>query len=113
MPIPADQMARAAALLVAREDKVPPEVRDMLKLCHRTEGNSILLFEFRSSLMRPGPWHEEMVAKFTYVKNRKCWRLFWMRSDLKWHSYHGLPVARTFGELFHEVDTDPLCCFFG
>ncbi len=113
MPIPADQMTRATALLLQREDAVPTEVRDQLKLCHRTEGNSIVLFEFRVSFSRPEQWHEEPVAKFTYVQSRNRWRLFWMDSSLKWKGYTKLSQAGTFEELFHEVVTDPLNFFWG
>ena len=113
MPIPAEQIAEAAALLQVREDKVPLHVRDKVKLCHRTEGNSIILFEFRKSLMKADHWHEVPIAKFKYIQSRGCWQLFWMTRALEWRRYNELPEAATFKELFQEVEADPLCCFWG
>jgi hypothetical protein len=113
MPIPEDRMARATELLLRREDEVPAELRDRMKLCHRTEGNSIILFEFRTSFSRPGQWHEEPVAKFKYVQSRDRWRLYWMNRTLRWLTYQELPEAASFEELFNEVDADPVGCFFG
>jgi len=113
MPIPADQMVLATELLQSRDDVVPIEVREMVKLCHRTEGNSIVMFHFRNSIMRPGHRHEESVAKFTYVQSRNRWRLYWMDSSLKWIGYPNLPEAGSFEELFRKVEADPLCSFWG
>jgi hypothetical protein len=113
MPIPEDQLATANALLRRREDAIPLEVRDRVKVCHRTEGNSIVLFEFRQRLRRPGEWHEEPVAKFKYIQNKERWRLYWMNRNLKWVTYLELPEASSFQELFEEVETDPCGCFWG
>ena len=86
-------------------------VREQIKLCHRTEENSIILFNFRASMMRPGEWHEEEIAKFTYVQSTGRWKLFWMPSFMKWVKYSKLPEAGSFEELFLEVEADPICCF--
>src|SRR5437879_159425 len=99
MPIPETLMATATARLQRREDSVTIEIRDKVKLCHRTEGNSIILFEFRISLGRGGEWHEEPIAKFTYVQSRDRWRLHWMDRTLKWQPYDNLREAGTFEEL--------------
>lgn len=53
------------------------------------------------------------MAKATYVRTRKHWGVFWMRRDLKWHSYDPQPVVETIEEFLEIVDRDQLCCSFG
>ena len=103
----------ATRLLHVLEDRVPPEVRDQLKICHRTEGNSIVLFGYRPRYLKPDEWIEHPYAKFTYVAKTGRWKLFWMPSTMRWRTYHGLPEAATFQAAFDELEADPLCCFFG
>jgi hypothetical protein len=53
------------------------------------------------------------IAKFKYVRSTKRWNLYWMRQDLKWHSYEPLPDSATIEKLVAEVDRDPYGAFFG
>lgn len=57
--------------------------------------------------------HELPVAKATFVKARKVWRLYWQRQDLKWHGYEPLPEVRSIEEVVAEIDVDPYACFWG
>lgn len=55
------------------------------------------------------PFFEEC-AKIQYVRSRNIWKLYWKRSDLKWHGYG---ECRSFEEAIEEVDRDADGCFFG
>jgi hypothetical protein len=56
---------------------------------------------------------EHPIAKATYNKSKRLWRVFWMRADLKWHSYQPIPAVASIEEFLAVVDEDPDCCFFG
>jgi hypothetical protein len=71
------------------------------------------IFEVRSRFSAPGETYEASVARATYVRTRDRWRVFWKRSDLKWHRYDPQPEVRTFPEFLSLVDRDPYACFFG
>jgi len=53
------------------------------------------------------------VAKATYVRTVRGWRVFWLRQDMKWHSYKPLPVVATIDEFVALVQEDRDGCFFG
>ncbi|MDD2763927.1 MAG: DUF3024 domain-containing protein [Opitutaceae bacterium] len=71
----------------------PPEVRDRLDFHADISGSDLIVVEVRPSFSDPSRKIEHPVAKAKWVEARKVWRLFWMRSDLKWHSYTPKPEA--------------------
>ena len=91
-----------------------PHIRPELDFGYRIQGQSIELFEIRP-VWRGAPREkkEHPFAKATYVRSAGVWRVFWMRADLKWHSY---PWATTVGSVEHFlklVADDKHACFFG
>ena len=91
----------------------PPHIRPKLDIGFRIQGQSIEIFEIRPAWKRADEILEHSVAKATFVRTRDVWKVFWMRADLKWHSY---PPAATVGsvEKFLDlVETDPHACFWG
>jgi hypothetical protein len=53
------------------------------------------------------------VAKFRWIEKRRKWQLHCQFRDLKWHRYDPHPSARTFEELFAEVEADRTGIFWG
>jgi len=53
------------------------------------------------------------VAKATYVRTRGVWRVFWKRSDLKWHGYEPRPEVKSIDDFAALVADDEHGCFFG
>ncbi len=101
---------RLAAFCDAR---VPPSVRDKVRLGFRIKGGEVLLFEERPAFHPPHEWEAMPVAKFKYVGTQRLWRLYCQHRDLRWHAYEALPAAQTFGKLLDEVATDPTGIFWG
>lgn len=92
----------------------PPEnIRDKADLGFRIKGQHVEIFEIRPIWDDPSQIVEESVAKATYVKSKKCWKIYWMRADLKWHRYDPVPEVEDIEEFFHIVDDDEFCCFWG
>ncbi len=52
----------------------------------------------------------EKCVKIQCIKSRNIWKLYWMRSDLKWHGYDEYPSLEA---AIKEIDKDPDGCFFG
>jgi hypothetical protein len=90
-----------------------PHIRPNLDLSYRLVGQSIEIFEIRPIWNKPKEKIEIPIAKATYVKSRQCWRVFWQRSDLKWHSYQPNPEVRLVEDFLALVDQDEHGCFFG
>ena len=91
----------------------PPDLRQELDLGFRLEGPSLELFEIRPVWNDPNRYMESPVAKATFVKARKVWRVFWHRADMKWHGYPPCPEVRSVEEFLSLVDLDENHCFWG
>jgi hypothetical protein len=114
MPLSETQRAEVNRRLNAfREARVPPAVRDKVRVGFRVARTGVILFEERPLFGRPHEWHEQKVAKFRYVGTRKLWHLYCQHRDLRWHSYENLPAAPSFKRLLDEVAADPTGIFWG
>jgi len=92
----------------------PARLREKLDLSYRVSGQSVEIFEVRPSFGgAPGERIEIPVAKATYVRTVRRWRVFWMRQDMKWHSYQPTPDVATIDEFVALVNEDRNSCFFG
>lgn len=90
-----------------------PEIRKQLDLGFRISNQSFEIFEIRPQFDNPKEIINSPVAKATYVKSKKVWKLYWMRADMKWHSYQPFPVSGSLEEIVKIIDKDEYCCFWG
>ncbi|MBZ9556777.1 MULTISPECIES: DUF3024 domain-containing protein [unclassified Modicisalibacter] len=108
----AKKIERAASEFL--EDQRPPvEIRAKLDLAVRVSGQSVQIVEILPHFRDPSMNIESPVAKATYVKKSQRWKIYWMRSDLKWHSYTPEPESRSIEGFFAIVSADKNGCFFG
>jgi spore coat polysaccharide biosynthesis protein SpsF (cytidylyltransferase family) len=91
----------------------PPHIRDELDVAFRVKGQSVEIFEVRRLWNDPKEKIEEPVAKATYVKTQKVWKVYWQRADLRWHRYDPDPEVDTLKKFLDLVDRDEYACFFG
>ena len=91
----------------------PAEIRDKVDLGWRIEKQSVVIFNIRPFLRDENQKIEEPAAKATYNGKTNRWKIYWMRADLKWHSYPPYPEAVFFDEFLSVVDEDENCCFWG
>lgn len=97
-----------------KEARRPPvELRPKVDLGFRVSGQSVEIFEIRPRWDKPEAIFEHPVAKATFVRSKRHWRVFWQRSDLKWHSYEPAPVVETVEAFLALVDEDEYACFWG
>lgn len=92
----------------------PPEnIRHQLDLSYKTEDQSVFIYEVRPAWDNPAIIREHPFAKATFIKAKDHWKIFWMRSDLKWHAYPPKPTVKTILEFIEQVDKDEHACFWG
>lgn len=94
-------------------NRPPVHIRDQLDLGFRVSDQSLELFEIRPRYDDPSQKIEESVAKTTYVKKSRTWKVYWKRADLKWHGYEPVPEVGTLEEFFAVVEEDQYGCFKG
>ena len=96
------------------EGRRTSHLREKLDLAFRVSGQSVEIFEVRPALGgAPGEKVEIPVAKATYVRTVRRWRVFWLRHDMKWHTYQPVPDVATIEEFVALVREDRNACFFG
>lgn len=92
----------------------PPEhIRKKLDLGYKIEEQSIIVFEIRPKWDNPKIIREHPFAKATFIKAKNHWKVFWMRSDLNWHTYSANPTVKSVKEFCNLVEEDKYHCFFG
>ena len=91
----------------------PVHIRNEFDLGYRIESQSVELFEIRPEWQNPEKKIETPFAKATYIKKEKLWKVYWLRQDLKWHSYTPVPSVKYFEEFLSIVNEDANACFFG
>lgn len=91
----------------------PAHLRNELDLAFRITGQSIEIFEIRPAWQKPEIKIESSVAKATWVKTTKVWKIYWQRADLKWHRYEPDPEVKGVEEFLNIVERDEFACFFG
>ena len=70
-------------------------------------------FEIRPRWDDPSEILEHDFAKSTFVKKSRSWIIYWLRQDLKWHSYVPVPEVASLEEFLAVVSEDKLVCFRG
>ena len=96
------------------ESRRPEEnIRPELDIGYRITGQNFEIFEIRPRWKQPDITQEISVAKATYVKSKKIWKLYWMRADLKWHRYDPLSDTKSLQDVLKEIGEDPYSCFWG
>jgi len=89
------------------------DIRAEVDIDYRVSKQSLEIFEVRPDEYNPGAKTEFAYAKTTYVKTQKTWKIYWMRADLKWHSYTPVPEVSSVEEFINVVSEDEHGCFFG
>ena len=91
----------------------PEDIRDKLDLDYRIDNQSVHLFEIRPKWNNPSQKMHEDFAKATYVKKSDSWKIFWLRSNLKWCLYDPMPEVGALQEFVDLVSDDIYGCFRG
>jgi hypothetical protein len=112
-----DEIARkrisGAVDAYVQKRRPPMHIRPKLDIGFRIDGQSVEIFEVRPAWDRPQEILTRPVARATYVRTRDLWKVFWMRADLKWHSYAPVPTVGSIEKFLDVVEADPHACFWG
>ena|SRR5690554_5488075 len=96
-----------------KTNRPPVSIRNELDIGYRLSNQSVELFEIRPVWNNPKEKMETPVAKATFVKSQREWRIYWHRSDMKWHRYEPVPEVKYLEEFLSIVKQDEYCCFWG
>ena len=91
----------------------PLHIRHKLDISYRIEDQSVTIVEVRPKWDNPEIIRDHPVAKATFIKAKNYWKIFWLRGDLKWHSYKPNPIVPSLSDFVKLVDEDEYSCFWG
>lgn len=92
----------------------PPEnIRPQLNIAYKIVEQNVFIIEIRPQFHNPDKKIELEIAKTTFIKANNHWKIFWMRSNLKWEIYKPQPIAKSIEEFVKIVEKDEYGCFWG
>ncbi|MBI9053204.1 MAG: DUF3024 domain-containing protein [Bacteroidales bacterium] len=89
------------------------DMRDKYDITYKIDNQSIIIYEIREHWKNKDEKLEIPIAKTTYVKAQKHWKIFWKQSDLNWHSYKPNPIVQNIKEFVSAIENDKSGCFWG
>lgn len=95
------------------EKKVPPHVRDKIRIEFQIRGDEVKLFECRPPWRREGDWTASKIARFKKDPKTETWLLYWADRNGKWLTYPPLPYHRDIEKLLAEVEKNENGAFWG
>ena len=97
------------------EQRVPPRVRDEVRLEADVDARAVTVMECFPP-WREGDgseWTRRGVARFRYTAKHEHWTLYWSDSNQRWHKYDFATPTSDVLALLDELDRDPTCIFWG
>ena len=91
----------------------PAHIQNEIDLNYRINNQSVEIFEIRPLRNNPDKKIEGAIAKATYVKKQKKWKVYWQRADLKWYRYEPNPEVKTIKQFVSIVEQDEFAYFWG
>lgn len=114
--MPLDEFTRSAAqekLKSFCDEKVPPEVRDRLKITFGFWHDSALIYEERPVWNDPSRWTKMKIARMDFNPETMGWTLYAYDRNSKPFLYDFTEIDATLDRLIQEVDEDPTGIFWG
>ena len=110
-----DTVRHQADLLMTAycERRVPPHVRDKVRMHHEVQGDSVTLFEDRPHLNKPGEWTHVPIAQFRFDQKSGRWGLYCADRNTQWQFYRKVKRSSDLELLLKAVDADVTGIFFG
>ncbi len=90
-----------------------PKIRHQLDIGYEIKDQSVFLHEIRPKWDDPKIIMTYDFAKATFVKVKNIWKVYWLRSDLKWYAYDPQPTVRHLSDFLKLVNEDKHHCFKG
>jgi hypothetical protein len=102
--------ARLAAFC---DRRVPPHVRDEVRLAFRIDGDIVLLLEVRPHFQDSSRRIEIPIAQFRFVAASMTWQLYYPDRNTKWHQFKEESATADLERLISAVDADRTGIFWG
>ena len=114
MPMPPIQKQLLEQRLTAFcERRIPPHVRDQIRLFYRFRADTATLFESRPYWKNPNHWIDMPIAQIRYDRQKGHFSLYCADCNDKWHRYDPFESTTDIDAILQEIDEDPTGIFWG
>jgi len=93
--------------------KVPPHIRDEIRVFYTISGNDVKIVESRPHRQEKDKWTEMEIARLKYDDAALTWQLYWKRASEKWEKYPEFKPTSDLNKIVNEIKTDPHGAFWG
>jgi hypothetical protein len=96
-------------------NRIPPHVRDQIRLEASIRGNGIMIVERRPPWREEfGPeWTTQRIARFLYDPATETWSIWWADRNGRWLTYSPQKPTGNVEILLAAIDADTSGAFFG
>ena len=96
-------------------NRIPPHVRDQIRLEASLRGNAIMIVERRPPWREEfGPeWTTQRIARFLYDPATATWSIWWADRNGRWLTYPPQQPTGNVEILLAAIDADTSGAFFG
>lgn len=95
------------------EKKIPPDIRDQIRIEFQIRGDEVSLFEKRPVWDDPSRWTSMKIARFKKDHKAATWLLFWADRNDRWKPCPPPPYHRDIENLLAEVEKNEMGAFWG
>jgi hypothetical protein len=95
------------------EGKIPPHIRNQIRLIFKIRGDSVTLIEERPYYRDNSILTHNVVAQFRFNPNDQQWTLYCADRNSKWHLYSRSVPTKNIDTLLHWIEKDPTGIFWG
>lgn len=89
------------------------EIRNEVDIAYKIEKQSVIIYDIRPSWTDKSKKIETEIAKATFVKKENHWKVYWQKSDQKWHAYKPNPIVPNLLDFIRLIEKDEHYCFWG
>ncbi|MDH3976568.1 MAG: DUF3024 domain-containing protein [Deltaproteobacteria bacterium] len=94
-------------------EKIPPHVRDKIKVFYTIRGSDVKVVESRPHWQGKGEWTEMEIARIKYDASALTWQLYWKRANGRWIKYPDFKPVSDLKKIVNEIEADPHYVFWG
>jgi hypothetical protein len=102
--------ASAKKFCTDKNQNLPPE---QTYIDYKMVKQTLYFMEVHPKWDDPTTKTELLVAKFTYIKKDKHWKLYWLRQNMKWQQYEPKGINQHLAPLINIVNEDLQGFFWG
>ena len=95
------------------ENKRPPiEIRNQVDIGYSFENYTLEIHQVRPRFNDKNSYHNIAIAKAKHIKSQGHWKIYWMRSNMKWVGYKPTIEFTSILDVLKEIDEDKHGCFW-